>query len=293
MSEHQETLKQVVARIEASFVKIQHHGEKVDQFRISAGKQLVELKDRIEAGEAGKGVKWWSWYTENFKNRTRRDAQKVMALANADNPEEAAEEERAKNRAAVAAHRRRAAQAEEQERSEDTSYGKTQSHGSDLPDDAAADERAAHWAEEMFRRIQQDCKEEDLDPKLCFTELVKLLAAEIGTPEPTKDRKVLDTAPAPKRLGRPKGSKNKPKQTGSAPPSAVPEPPPTPPTRNGNEDDVDNSAAAMKAKMKELASAEESSPTAPNGAAPDGSLDLRGTFLDRRNEQQGDAGAAA
>jgi hypothetical protein len=59
MSEHRETLKQVVARIEASFVKIKNYGDKVDQFRISAGKQLVELQARIEAGEAGTNVKWW------------------------------------------------------------------------------------------------------------------------------------------------------------------------------------------------------------------------------------------
>ena len=49
MSDHQESLKQVVAQIEASFVKIKTYGEKVDQFRISAGKQLVELQARIEA----------------------------------------------------------------------------------------------------------------------------------------------------------------------------------------------------------------------------------------------------
>jgi hypothetical protein len=123
MSEQQESIGQVVARIEASFVKIKTYGEKVDQFRISAGKQLVELQARIEAGEAGKGVKWWAWYAEHFKNRTRRDAQKVMALARADNPEEAAEEERDRNRAAVAAHRKRVAEAEPQPG--DTSYGKT------------------------------------------------------------------------------------------------------------------------------------------------------------------------
>ena len=105
MSDHQETLKQVVARIEASFVKIESYGKKVDNFRISAGKQLVELQARIEAGEAGKGVKWWSWYAENFKSRTKRDAQKVMALAKADDPEAAAEEERTKAREGMAAHR--------------------------------------------------------------------------------------------------------------------------------------------------------------------------------------------
>jgi hypothetical protein len=67
----------------------------------------------------------------------------------------------------------------------------------------------------------------------------------------------------------------------------VPEPPPTPvPPQNGNAVDIDDSAAAMRAKMAEL---EDSAAT----ETPDDSLDLRGTFLDRRNEQKGDAGAAA
>jgi hypothetical protein len=53
MSDHQEALAQVVKRIEVSFDKIQQYSEKTDQYRISAGKQLVELQVRIEAGEAG------------------------------------------------------------------------------------------------------------------------------------------------------------------------------------------------------------------------------------------------
>jgi hypothetical protein len=53
MSEQQETLDQAVRRIEASFAKIESYGKKVADFRISAGKQLVELQTRIEAGEAG------------------------------------------------------------------------------------------------------------------------------------------------------------------------------------------------------------------------------------------------
>jgi hypothetical protein len=123
MSDHQETIKQVVARIEASFAKVAQYSEKVDQFRISAGKQLVELKARIEAGEAGKGVRWWTWYAENFTKRTRRDAQKVMALANADDPEAAAAEERSKNREAKAAQRKREASGTLQPA--DTSDGQT------------------------------------------------------------------------------------------------------------------------------------------------------------------------
>ena len=70
------------------------------------------------------------------------------------------------------------------------------------------------------------------------------------------------------------GQQNKPKEAASEP------------ARTRNAVDVDDSAAAMRAKMAEL---EDSAAT----KAPDDSLDLRGTFMDRRNEQQGDAGAAA
>ena len=111
MSDHQETLAQVVKRIDTSFDKLKQYSEKADQYRSSAGKQLVELRARIEAGEAGKGVKWWAWYAANFKNRTRRDAQRVMALARSDDPGAAAEEERAKNRAAAMKRARRRSRA--------------------------------------------------------------------------------------------------------------------------------------------------------------------------------------
>ena len=44
MSDHQETLDQTVKRIEASFAKIKTYGDKVDQFRSSAGKLLCRTK---------------------------------------------------------------------------------------------------------------------------------------------------------------------------------------------------------------------------------------------------------
>ena len=205
MSEHQETLKQVVARIEASFVKIKNYGDKVDQFRISAGKQLVELQARIEAGEAGKGVRWWAWYAENFKNRTRRDAQRVIALARANDPEKAAEEERTKARDGMAAHRKRVA-------------ATNVSHGSDLPDDAADDERAAQWADEMLLRIEADCKEEDVDLELGFRELSYRLARALGFKVqwiPWSEEQIAAAeAPSAKKRGRPPGSKNKPREAG-------------------------------------------------------------------------------
>jgi hypothetical protein len=97
MSDHKESLEQVVKRVEASFAKIEQHDKKAVDFRISAGKLLVELKGRIESGEAGKGVQWWSWYAEHF-DRSRRDANRVMRLASSDDPEKAAEEDRKKAR---------------------------------------------------------------------------------------------------------------------------------------------------------------------------------------------------
>ena len=87
MNDHQETLDQTVKRTEASFAKVETYSKKVGDHRITAGKLLVELQARIEAGEAGDGVKWWHWYAEHFKNRTRRDATKVMALARSGDPE--------------------------------------------------------------------------------------------------------------------------------------------------------------------------------------------------------------
>ena len=108
------------------FDKIGQYSEKTDQYRVSAGKQLVELQARIETSEAGKGVKWWVEYAANFKNRSRRDAQRVMALARSDDPGAAAEEERAKNRAAVAAHRKRAGEVEPQPGG--TTYSKSQEY---------------------------------------------------------------------------------------------------------------------------------------------------------------------
>jgi hypothetical protein len=242
MSDHQESLKQVVARIEASFVKIKQYGEKVDQFRISAGKQLVELQARIEAGEAGKGVKWWTWYAENFKNRTRRDARKVMALARADDPEAAAAEERDQNRKAVAAHRRRAADAEVA--AEEGSYSKTGgTHGWTEEDFAA---QIVRDVEAEVANLEDQVADIDLLRELVLRDLTFSFgraeesvdapppaAVEAGAPvEPietanldvdatTEDRKAkmaaLDEASAasaqpetPKRgRGRPPGSKNK------------------------------------------------------------------------------------
>lgn len=75
--------------------------------RIRAGQLLLEMRARVEAGEAG-NVSWWEWYRDNSV-RSRKDAEKVMALARADDPEAAHEEAKAANRQEQARHRSKAA----------------------------------------------------------------------------------------------------------------------------------------------------------------------------------------
>ena len=53
-------------------------------------------------------------------------------------------------------------------------------HAPDLPDDAAPDERAARWADEMLLRIEQDIKEEDIDLWLGLHALYRRISDQIG-----------------------------------------------------------------------------------------------------------------
>ena len=238
MSDHQETLAQVVKRIDTSFDKIKQYSEKTDQYRISAGKQLVELQARIEAGEAGTNVKWWGWYAANFKNRTRRDAQRVMALARSDDPGVAAEKERAKNRAAVAAHRKRAGEAAPQPGG--TTSSKSQEYRL-TEDDYAA--QIVRDVEAAIANLEDVVDDPDLLRELILQKLAvtfkdgegvgRSAAAIKSSPEP---------APAKKR-GRPPGSKNKPKEAAASEPAPATDAPAAPTTTAvGNGVDPEDSA---------------------------------------------------
>jgi hypothetical protein len=249
MSDHQETLAQVVKRIEVSFDKIKQYSEKTDQFRISAGKQFIELKVRIEAGEAGKGVKWWAWYAANFKNRTRRDAQRVMALARSDDPGAAAEEERAKNRAAVAAHRKRVGDAEP--RPGGTTYSKSQEYR------LTEDDYAAQIVRDVEAEIANLEGVVD-DPNLLRELILQKLALAFKDGEGVeRSAAAIESSPGPppaRGPGQPKGSKNKPKEAAPAPePEESPRPAPT-----GN--DVDTEATAEARKVAAAAAEPEATP---------------------------------
>jgi hypothetical protein len=70
--------------------------QKVHAARIELGCLLLELKRRVDAGEVGELATWWEWY-DDFVPRSRRDAEKLMAIAAADDPEAAYQLAKAKD----------------------------------------------------------------------------------------------------------------------------------------------------------------------------------------------------
>jgi hypothetical protein len=98
------TIERMVNEVHKNFASEREAGNRADRARIRAGQLLLALRERIEAGEVGPGVEWWDWYGANI-TRTRRDANKVMKLARAADPEAAAETERTEARDRMAKHR--------------------------------------------------------------------------------------------------------------------------------------------------------------------------------------------
>lgn len=86
--------------INKKFIKIDKINEDLEIARVNAkskehdltiqvGLHLIELRQRIENGEAGDeaALTWWEWYAANFPSgRTRRHAERCMEAARAANP---------------------------------------------------------------------------------------------------------------------------------------------------------------------------------------------------------------
>lgn len=91
------TLDESVRAIHGKFAEALTSEGKAYNARLAAGQMLLVLRKRIEDGEAGAGVEWWPWYESKFV-RSRRDAERVMALARDEDPDAAVEEEKAEAR---------------------------------------------------------------------------------------------------------------------------------------------------------------------------------------------------
>jgi hypothetical protein len=68
--------------------------------RLDAARMYVVLRARID----GERKDWWKWHRDNFA-RSRKDAAKLLAIGNAQNPEATLEHERASNRERMAKRR--------------------------------------------------------------------------------------------------------------------------------------------------------------------------------------------
>jgi hypothetical protein len=85
--------------------------------RIQCGLKLLELRRRVEAGEAG-NIGWWAWYQTKF-TRSRRDAERLLEFASQEDPQAAYEIAKAKHAADTRAYRERQRQVSDSRESEE------------------------------------------------------------------------------------------------------------------------------------------------------------------------------
>jgi hypothetical protein len=84
------------------FDVIEKAERKVNEKRVEAGRVLLELRQQIEAD----GLRWWSYYGEHFA-RSRSDAERLMAIASAENPAKALQDANSRNASHQRAFRER------------------------------------------------------------------------------------------------------------------------------------------------------------------------------------------
>lgn len=74
---------------------------KAHHYRLDAGRMFVALRERIERS----GKNFWEWRKQHFADRSRRDIEKLIAMAKSEDPEEAAFAARERDRQYQARHR--------------------------------------------------------------------------------------------------------------------------------------------------------------------------------------------
>jgi len=143
------SLDEAVVDIHKEFQRVVDARGKLVAARIRCGVKLLALKARIEAGEAGV-IDWWAWYDTKFA-RDRRDAERVMAIAAAQNPEAAHEDEMAATR-----ERMRALRARPVSSSRERKHRPSASHEACAPERVEANSSTWSTQEVLPPNIQQD-----------------------------------------------------------------------------------------------------------------------------------------
>jgi Protein of unknown function (DUF3102) len=138
----------LIEAINHSFANVDRLTTDAKQYRIAAGKALIEASQHVPAGE------WGRWCKANVK-RSERDIRKVMKLAGAADPQGAVEAEREQNREA------RAKRHEQEQRSSDARKVNNtdqsappppqSSQGSQDTEVASLQAEVAKWKEECAR----------------------------------------------------------------------------------------------------------------------------------------------
>jgi hypothetical protein len=82
---------------------------KIEDLQLRCGQKLLEMRRRIEAGEVGDqaAIDWWGWYADAVPGISRKQAERWMAIAAADDPQAAAVEYRERAASHQRAYRER------------------------------------------------------------------------------------------------------------------------------------------------------------------------------------------
>ena len=90
-------IAEVVVQIRGHFDDAATLEGRADKHRLQAAQLLLQLRQRIEAGEEG-DVAWWDWFETQDMGRGRKDCERLLRIASADDSEAALAEEREKDR---------------------------------------------------------------------------------------------------------------------------------------------------------------------------------------------------
>jgi hypothetical protein len=72
--------------------------KKLHARRIKIGSLLLEIKQRIDAGENGELSTFWEWFEGMVPGRSRRDAERMIEIVSSDDPEAAYQKKLEKHR---------------------------------------------------------------------------------------------------------------------------------------------------------------------------------------------------